>query len=167
MNSEKWKPICGVEHYEVSNYGNVRSNRSGVVLKQATGKDGYKRISIKQNGITKTFLVHRLVGKSFLPNDDNLPEINHKDENKGNNHYENLEWCTARYNSNYGTCKERMTKKKQEQMGKKVLCVETNEVFPSLCECARELGIDASNICKVLKGKAKSANKMHFEYWRD
>lgn len=71
-------------------------------MKNKIGKDGYVRIILCKNGKYRTFLVHRLVAEHFISNNKNLPYINHKDENKQNNYANNLEWCTAKYNCNYG-----------------------------------------------------------------
>ena len=117
MNEEIWKPIEGYEGlYEVSNTGRVRSFdryvkysngqihlHKGKVLSPIKDTDGYLQVVLHCNGKCKTIKVHRLVAQAFIPNPDNLPQINHKDEDKLNNCVENLEWCTAKYNINYGT----------------------------------------------------------------
>lgn len=112
---EEWKNIEGYEGlYQISNYGRVKSLSRKVwqfnkyvitqefIMKNKNSKDGYKRIILCKDGKYKTFLVHRLVAKHFLNNINNLPYINHKDENKDNNSVDNLEYCTAKYNCNYG-----------------------------------------------------------------
>ena len=122
---ELWKDIEGYEGlYQVSSLGAIRSldryrNRpsksgnmyiqryKGKVLKQ-TLNDGYFTIYLHKDGVNKFYSVHRLVAKAFIPNPNNLPQVNHKDENKQNNCVENLEWCTAKYNVNYGTAIERL-----------------------------------------------------------
>ena len=121
---EEWRPIEGYEGlYEVSSYGKVRSldrydrmNRfwKGRILKSYTDTVGYLNVRLCSNGKLKHHLVHRLVAKAFIPNPDNLPQVNHRDEYKNNNRVENLEWCDGKYNVNYGTRKirERNTKLK-------------------------------------------------------
>ena len=116
---EIWRPIEGYEGlYEISSYGRVKSlekyrfNNGGIqLLKEKIMKpldyNGYKNVNLWKNGSKKKEYVHRLVAKSFIPNPDNLREVNHKDENPSNNMVENLEWCDHRYNMNYGTLKER------------------------------------------------------------
>lgn len=115
---EIWKDIPNFENlYQVSNLGNVKSlekyvnsaikNNSKVkrkeqILKQYS-KRGYLQVSLIKNHKRYYFNVHRLVAITFLPNPDNLPQVNHKDENTMNNNVDNLEWCTAKYNCNYGT----------------------------------------------------------------
>lgn len=95
--------------YEVSNLGNVKSLRTGKLLKQSKDKAGYKILSLTKDGKSKSFLVHRLVAMAFLPNPDGLPEVNHKDESHDNNVLENLEWISKKGNRNYGTYRERMS----------------------------------------------------------
>lgn len=103
---EVWKDIEGYEGiYQVSNLGNVKSLnyvRMGIekVLKPKKHNKGYLQVQLTAKK-DKTFTIHRLVAKAFIPNPDNLPLINHKDENKQNNRAENLEWCNYSYNSMY------------------------------------------------------------------
>ncbi len=110
--NEIWKPVKGFEClYEVSNKGNVRSlkwygGNKVKQLKQAEGKHGYCQVNLC-NGKGNMRYVHRLVAEAFIPNPNNLPCINHKDENPKNNCVENLEWCDQKYNCNYGHHNER------------------------------------------------------------
>ena len=110
---EEWRPVVGYEGlYEVSNIGRVRSLdryvkgkgksyflHKGRVLSPGIKTEGYLIVRLQR----RMFYVHRLVTEAFLPNPDNLPEVNHKDEDKLNNRVDNLEWCTVKYNNNYGT----------------------------------------------------------------
>ena len=101
---EEWKEIPGYEGlYEVSNMGNVRNVRRNTLLRLTKTNKGYIQVGLSKNGILTVLKVHRLVAQAFLPNPDNLPMINHKDEDKTNNRVENLEWCDHKYNMNYGT----------------------------------------------------------------
>lgn len=114
---EIWKDIKGFEgHYQVSNLGRVKSlsrymnHKSGGlsllkerILKPATNRKGYKIVVLCLNCKEYKFTVHRLVAKTFIPNPNNYPMINHKDEDKTNNCVDNLEWCDNKYNQNYGT----------------------------------------------------------------
>ena len=101
---EIWKPIKGYESlYEVSNLGRVKSLKWGKerILRTDKSNNGYLRVVLCKDGKKKKYLVHRLVCESFLPNSNNLPEVNHKDENKTNNKVDNLEWCDRTYNNRY------------------------------------------------------------------
>ena len=112
MQTEIWKPIEGYEGlYEVSSLGRVKSlgndkSRKEKILKPGMAR-GYLKVGLCRNGKMKFFLVHRLVADAFIPNPMGLPEINHKDEVKTNNIVSNIEWCSAKYNANYGTLQER------------------------------------------------------------
>ena len=100
---EEWKNVIGYEGlYEVSNIGNVKNVRRNTLLKLSKTNDGYIQVSLYKNGIRTGLRVHRLVAEAFLPNPDNLTQVNHKDENKTNNNVDNLQWCDAKYNTNYG-----------------------------------------------------------------
>lgn len=104
-----WKDIEGYEGlYQVSNEGEVKSKRNKIVKIELT-YHGYCRVHLWKNGIGKHHSLHRLVAQAFIPNPNNLPQVNHKDEDKTNNHAENLEWCNATYNSNYGTRNQRVS----------------------------------------------------------
>lgn len=119
--TEEWRPIVGFEGlYEVSNTGRVRSldrcsvnslGRSvfikGKLLKIYDNTLGYKFVSLVMDKHPSPTYVHRLVAQAFIPNPLGLPQINHKDEDKSNNRADNLEWCTAKYNMNYGSRMEK------------------------------------------------------------
>ena len=122
------KPVKGYEgYYEVDQFGrvfgleriikvndngrNYEKPIAGKQLKQSMHTKGYKTVSLTKDGKTKTLFVHRLVAEAFIPNVDNLPMVNHKDEDKTNNFVENLEWCTNDYNINYGTARKRQANK--------------------------------------------------------
>ena len=132
---EIWRDIKGYEGiYQISNKGRVKSlnyRRTGKekILKPGKTKPGYLCISLYKKGEKcKCFSIHRLVAQAFLPNPDNLPIVNHKDENKLNNNVENLEWCNSEYNLNYGNRNERVNIARKKHR-KKIVCVESNEIF--------------------------------------
>ena len=105
---EKWVNIENHPSYFISNFGRVFSKKSNKVMKnRVVSKNGYQQITLDNSQL----LVHRLVAQAFIPNPNNLPCVNHKDENPGNNDFRNLEWCTYKYNSNYGTNPIRHSKK--------------------------------------------------------
>lgn len=112
---EIWKSIKDLKGYEVSSLGNVRSiDRSiigkdgvkqhfkGNIISKFKDSRGYIAVTLTYKNNYKRFLVHRLVAEAFIPNPNNYPCINHKDENKSNNNVDNLEWCTVKYNNSYG-----------------------------------------------------------------
>lgn len=123
-NNEEWRSVVGFEgYYEVSNFGEVRSLDRVVTMKNGVkrithgkkltqgrynSKSNYRAVILCKNGKSKKESVHRLVAMAFLPNPDNLPEINHKDEDKQNNRADNLEWCDRKYNNTYGSVRFRI-----------------------------------------------------------
>lgn len=168
FNNEIWKDIEGYEGiYEISNLGRVRSFKNGKVriLKPLTNKRGYLRVQLRKNNSLKTLQIHRLVAQAFLPNPNNLPQVNHKDEDKTNNIVSNLEYCDAKYNNNYGN----RNKKVAEALSKVVLQIDKNtniiiNIFPSLMEAERQTGCKNNNICHCCKGKRKSAGGYKWKY---
>ena len=160
---EVWKDIKGYEgQYQVSNKGNIHSVErknsrgrkcGGRILKPGYDKNGYLLVSLYKNGKSKTKKIHRLVLETFVPNPNGLPEVNHKDENKTNNELSNLEWCTSRYNTNYGTLIERLSKKV------KAVNVKTGEVltFNSTIEAGRK-GYSQSRVAAACRGVYKSGS---------
>lgn len=161
---EIWKEIEGYEGlYQVSNLGNVKSlnKRKGRILKTIKDHFGYLRVRLSKQGELKNHKIHRLVAETFLDNPNNYKQVNHKDENKTNNKVDNLEWCTPKYNCNYGTRNQRIT---NAQKGKQVLCIETGVIYPSANEVERQLGYNLGNISKCCNGKYKTAYKFHWKY---
>ena len=152
---EIFKDIEGYEGlYQISNYGNVKSlgndkTRKEKILKIKKTILGYLTVNLSKQGKYNTYRVHRLVATAFIDNPQNLPEVNHKDENKTNNHVINLEWCERKYNVNYGT--------RTDKCSKQVLCVETGVVYPSTIEVERQLGFNNANIGKCCLNKLKTA----------
>ena len=128
-NIELWKPIKNYENfYLISNQGNVKSlprtvnvNCHGIICKRKTKEkilkpqkngrhESYFTVNLSIYNTQKIFCVHRLVAEAFIPNPNNLPCVNHKDENTYNNCFENLEWRTAEYNNNYGNRNKKISK---------------------------------------------------------
>lgn len=162
---EIWLPIKDyVGLYEVSNFGNVRSlgnggSNSKERILRPSEVWGYLQVVLYKNGKPKHFRVHRLVAEAFLPNWFDDTQVNHIDENKKNNHVDNLEWCDAKYNTNYGTGIYRMIEKQRNgKLSKPVLqFTKTGEFvkeWPSTSEAGRN-GFDKSTICHCCNGKRK------------
>ena len=159
---EVWKDIAGYEgYYQVSNLGRVKSLQTKAyshaqkraipvmrekILKQFPNTDKYLMVDLRKNRTRNTQKVHRLVAKAFISNENNYPQVNHKDENKQNNCVENLEWCTCQYNTTYGTAKARMAQK----MMKKVLQISASgeivNTWNSIKEAAKDLGVSNDTI---------------------
>lgn len=165
---ELWKDIKDYEGlYKISNKGNIvslpRKGAKGGLLKQTKDKDGYLCVGLNKNNSRKTFKVHRLVAMAFIPNPNNLPEVNHKDEIKSNNYVENLEWCHHDYNSRYGTRGKRIG----EALSDAIYSIDefgNIEHFNSLNEAQRITGIFVSNIGCALKGEYSQSGKRKWYY---
>ena len=172
---EYWKDINGYEGlYQVSNYGRVKSfaKKQIRILKGSPIQKGYLQVALYKNNKIKCFLIHRLVAENFIPNPNNLPQVNHKDENKQNNHINNLEWCTVLYNNNYGTKKERLSKvynKELHQTTSKNIIqfnkkMEKINQFKSVREAERKTKISNGNISECCQGKRKTAGGYIWKY---
>lgn len=195
---EEWKNIVGYEgKYQISSLGrvkslNYRNTGKEKILKQNINK-GYKEISLFDGKTKKIYLVHRLVALHYISNPNNYPCVNHKDEDKTNNTVSNLEYCTYKYNNNYGTRNCRISKNKKgkyagenhyfygrhhteetkHKMSKshknfkneknprarKVICVNTREIFNYIKEVENKYNISSSSITQCCKNKRKSAGK--------
>lgn len=113
--NEEWKDVEGYEgHYQISSLGRVRNlsklkRYHNTIFIGKVGGWGYRTVELYKGKTKSSFLIHRLVAKAFIPNPYNLPYVNHKDENKLNNCADNLEWCTPKYNVNYGGARRRMS----------------------------------------------------------
>ena len=162
---EIWKDIKEYEGlYEVSNSGRVKSIRFGKerILKLGTDRYGYLYVILAKNNKQKTFRIHRLVAEAFIPNPDNLPMINHRDENKSNNNVENLEWCDNKYNSNFGTRNERISKRHSKPVLQYTLDGKFVREWESAMDAEREGGFIPTCIGMCCKGKLK---KHHNFIW--
>ena len=174
----EWRPVKGYEGlYIVSNMGEVRSlprmvamnykgketmaYRPGVLLKQCVSNSGYKQVHLYKDGVGKPILVHRLVAMTFIPNPWDLPQVNHKDENRLNNRVENLEWCSAKYNGSYGERPSKYMRKVSQYTisGVKVA------TYDSLADAARAVGCHYTHITHCCTGgKDKTAKGFIWRY---
>lgn len=154
---EVWQDVKNYEGlYQVSNLGRVKRVDAQRMLK-ASLTDGYFRICLCKYNIKKTYSVHRLVAEAFIPNPNNFPCINHKDEIKINNNAENLEWCTVKYNTNYGTALQRRGSKRAKPVVQKTLSGEIIKVYASRAQAELETGIWNTQICNCVCGTSKTA----------
>lgn len=167
--------------YQVNNFGEVKSlvrpmtngkgnyYRKEKLLKPIIQNNGYFTVTLYKNKKDTIYYIHKLVAQAFIPNPDNLPCVNHKDENKTNNNVDNLEWCSYNYNNNYGTRNEAISKAMTNNLlqSKPVICVETGIVYPSMQEVERLLKIHNSHICACCKGKRKRAGGYHWKYAKE
>lgn len=145
--------------YAVTSCGKVWSYRKKKFLSPGLRR-GYKSVVLCNSEGKKNYVIHRLVAEAYLPNPDNLPQVNHKDENKLNNNINNLEWCSVKENINYGTRTQRMKK----SQGKMVYCKEKKTIYESITAAGEDLGIRISNISNVCNGKQKTAHNLHFYF---
>ena len=165
-NNEIWKNIEGYEDYQVSNQGRVRSLKFGKerIMKPEKHRAGYLLVHFCKNGEQKMCLVHRLVALAFIPNPNNFPEVNHKTEDKTDNRVKNLEWCTSKYNSNYGTRNQRVVEKHLKPVLQFTKNGESVKEWKSGCDIQKNLGYDNSAISKCCRGKYKSAYGFVWRY---
>lgn len=166
--TEEWRDIKGFEGlYQVSNLGRVKSlnynkTKKEKILKPINNGRGYLYVTLWSNGKSKRFRVHRLVGQTFLDNPNNLPVINHKDENPMNNCVTNLEWCTYQYNNCYGTKLERTSK----SLSKKVACYKDKhliKIYNSIKDTEKD-GFNQGNVWSCCNGRYKSHRGFTWRY---
>lgn len=176
---ELWKDIKDFEGlYQISNMGRIKSLArpcKGFGYKYAVDRiikplrmaNGYYEAVLFRNGKRTIRMLHRVVAEAFIPNPDNLPLVNHKDENPQNNAVENLEWCTPKYNANYGN-RQKKTRQSSLKYYKPVrqLDMDGNEVAIYQCmnDAMRATGIDSTQISRVCKGKNNTAGGYKWEF---
>lgn len=153
----------------VSDIGNVYSKITNTILKPEINVDGYYRVQLSRNGSKKNFKIHRLVAIAFIENPNNLRCVNHIDENKLNNNVSNLEWCTSKYNANYGTRNARMSETKRKNPKTKKICqydIDGNFIkeWNGLSDASKSLNISISQISKCCTNRIKHANNFIFKY---
>lgn len=175
--NEIWKDIKGYEGlYQVSNFGRIKSlerftdhKSTGIVLqKEKIIKQrinyGYCYVNLCKESKIKGFRVHRLVAEAFIPNPNSLKQVNHKNEIKTDNRVENLEWCTCKYNINYGTG----IKRRKNKLSKPILQFDMGNNFikkwASISEIERVLKIPNPNIIKCCKGLRNKAGGYIWKY---
>lgn len=179
---EIWKDVVGYEGlYQVSNLGKVKSysrvvrckggfrTQPSKFLSPQTNKkkNFYNFVRLYKNGISKPFFVHRLVANAFIPNPQNLPQVNHKDGDKRNNIVKNLEWCSASENMRHAFANGFATPTISHYKGVKAFRLTDNSFvgeFKSQHEAAKVLKLNVAHICSVLQGRYKQTGGYYFEY---
>lgn len=187
LENEKWRDVVGYEGlYMVSSFGRVASlfspYKSGnktfykkqKILKANLRKKGYLAVTLSNcNKIAHSYLIHRLVAIAFVDNSNNLPFINHRDENPQNNHANNLEWCTNSYNCNYGGHNKRMaeTLRKTAYQKRKVVQLTVDMQYTgeydSLIEAAAATNTNRSCISNCCLGKGRTGGGHKWMYLED
>ena len=160
------KDIKGYEGiYAITSCGKVWSYRSNRFLTIQDNGRGYKKIGLYKDGKAKNHYIHRLVGQAYIPNPDNLPEINHKDEDKSHNWVGNLEWCDFDYNQHYGTRNKRIQDtKKKYSVAQYTLDEDLVATYISMAEAERQTGISRGSIRYCCMGERKTAGGYHWRY---
>lgn len=210
LRTERWYDVKDYEGlYQFSNFGKFKSFEhwsngkhfkekilKGGVCGYAT-KDGsqYRKVSLSKDGKVKSFLIHRLVAESLIPNPNNYSDVNHKDEHKDNNCVWNLEWMKHKDNCDYGDRNNKVSQNQKRKYGSdnqfygkhhtketiekiiehyncKVICNETGEIFMSPLEAAKNFNVSKATIMRSIKHKKPLSNRtqfsgLTFEYLRD
>lgn len=159
---EKYIIINEFDNYAISNLGNLKNVKKGNILTPVKNKYGYLTYTFCQNGVKKTFRIHRLVALHFIKNPNNLPYVNHLDGNKTNNCVENLEWCTAKENDKHA--RETDLKKQEKPVIAENIITKETIVFKSVSEAGALLGINKGTISKVLRGKRHQVHNYTFYF---
>ena len=175
------KPVPGYEdnYYLDPESMSVVNKKTGRPLKPRADGAGYAEVQLWKNNKGTHKTLHRLFAEAYIPNPDDLPDVNHKDEDTMNWNLDNLEWCDQSYNQRYGTANERRGPKISaalrgkpkpwvaEQKGIPVVAVDPlgrESRYPSAREAGRQLDIDQSHITAVLKGRSITAGGYRFYY---
>ena len=160
MMKEAWKPLIykGIDYsdrFYISNHGNIYSTYCKHILKKLVNKKGYIQVSASYHGKRLLIKIHRAVAENFVGGYKKGFVVNHKDGNKANNNYTNLEWVTSGDNTRHahesGLC----------LFSKPIICLNTGDTFPSLAAAARWCGLDekSSSFRRYLRGEYRFAGR--------
>lgn len=167
IQANQFGEIRTVDRTVIDKNGKKRHYK-GHILKQSDNGHSYLRVKTHVKGKMITLYVHRVVASCFLPNPDNLPEVNHKNNNPKDNSVSNLEWCTRQYNNAYKEKYGVSAKEATKVLRKPLFAVnlKTSEVlhFESQRGAARQLGVDQASLWRVLKGHRKQTGGFWFCY---
>lgn len=171
------KPLPGYEdlYYVDPNTLTINNKKTGKPLTARRKKNGYPEVHLSRKGEDEYRCIHRVLAELYIPNPNNLPEVNHKDENKNNYSLDNLEWCSTSYNQKYGTINDRRGPKiskalkgrTRNDLGKPIIVIDENgneNRYPSTAEASRKLGLKTTKIQNVLYGKRKTHHGYTFRY---
>ena len=163
-DGEQWKPCPEFENkYLISSHGRIlgigtyNTCKKGELIKQfkKNGRNGYMQVRLYDGGRAKTFEVHTLVAKAFIPNPNSLPMVNHIDEDKTNNCIENLEWCTNKYNIRYSQTKKVDVYTKDGEF---------IETLDAVIDASAKYNIPTSNISRCCLSKDGTTKGYQFRY---
>jgi hypothetical protein len=177
--TEEWMPIKSYEcYYAASTMGRIKRLKRDVcnnqfkeerILRQKIGGRGYLDVHFSVNGIVKTFRVARIIANTFIVNPENKPQVNHKKGNKLDNRVYMLEWNTGSENQKHSF--RELNRKptaywtgKESPRRRKVMCIETNKIFQSVSEAAKEIGVSDAMISKLCRKEVASSKKLTFKY---
>ena len=174
VDNEIWRDVRGYEGlYQVSNQGRVRCydrlnvnnkiHHKSKIMKPYVVR-GYETVSLRKDGKYKHHQLHRLVAIAFIPNEKKYPQVNNKDETKTNNCVDNLEWCTSKYNINYGTAPQRRALSQSIPINQYDLNGVFIKTHQSIQEAKRQTGVNAGHICLVCKGHRNMAGGYLWKY---
>ncbi len=154
--------VKSLDREYVNSRGQKRTVKSHV-LKTSQDRYGYEKVTLRCHGYDLNTTVGRLVAEKYIPNPKNLPQVNHKNENQLDNRVENLEWCTAKYNSTYGTRTERSAISRS----KPLIAMDyehDEEYFTSAGKAAETLSLKQGNISACLRGEQCQSGGYTFRY---
>lgn len=162
------KDILNFEkEYAITSCGKIYSYKTNKFLAKTIDKDGYERITLVKNGISHNFMVHRLVAQAYIPNPQNLSDVNHIDKIRNHNYISNLEWLSHEDNLKYSNWGGAVNVPKMQatmvaKYGKMVYCEELDLIFPSISETARVVGVNKGALSRHLHNQTKTCGGYHW-----